>query len=690
MSAQRPGPPGGAGRPPFAMGPRGGPGMMGAPAEKAKNFRGTIRRLVSFLRPFWAQLALVLFFSITSTVFVIVSPRILGDITNKVVNGYTRERAYDQVIARLPAGTQIPPGTTGADVLAQLPPDVLQKIPEAQRSAIATMDLSRRPGIDYAGIRRLVELLIGLYLLSAFLGYVQAWIMAGLSQRVTFDLRRGISEKMDRLPLRYFDARTHGEVLSRVTNDVETVSQTLNQSLSQIVTSVTLIVGILIMMLSISWVMTTVALLLLPVSMLSMRAIIRRSQGYFVQQQVSLGQLNGHVEEMFSGHMVMKAFGGERQSVAAFRAINGRLYESAWKAQFISGLMFPVMIFVGNIGYVAVAVLGGWLAIQGRVRIGDIQAFIQYMGQFTQPITQTANVANVLQSTAAAAERVFEFLDEPEESPDPADPVRLPAVRGEVEFDDVVFGYDPAKTIINGFSAHIAPGQRVAIVGPTGAGKTTMVNLLMRFYDPDQGEIRIDGVSTRAMSRADVRRLFAMVLQDSWLFTGTIEENIAYGKPGATPEEIRAAAEAAHADHFIRAIPGGYQMELNEAADNVSAGEKQLLTIARAMLADAPMLILDEATSSVDTRTEALIQEAMERLMTGRTSFVIAHRLSTIRDADLILVMRNGNIVELGRHEELLERNGFYADLYNSQFAPPVIAGSQDQRAPAGAVTTGE
>jgi ATP-binding cassette subfamily B protein len=494
-------------------------------------------------------------------------------------------------------------------------------------------------------------------------------MMAGISQQVTFNLRHEISQKIDRLPLRYFDTRTHGEVLSRVTNDVDTVSQTLNQSLASIVTSVTTIIGILVLMISISWEMTIVALLILPISMFSMRAIIGRSQGYFVQQQATLGHLNGHVEEMFSGHTVMKAFGGEQRSITNFRAINAKLYESAWKAQFLSGLMFPIMFFVGNLGYVAVAVLGGWLAIQGNVRIGDIQAFIQYMNQFTQPVTQTANVANVLQSTAAAAERVFEFVDAEEEPENVATPVRLTHVPGEVEFDHVVFGYDPDKVIINDFSVHVSPGQRVAIVGPTGAGKTTLVNLLMRFYDPTSGDIRIDGVSTREMTRADVRRLFGMVLQDSWLFTGTIEENIAYGNPSATPMEIRAAAETAHADHFIRALPGGYEMELNEEADNISAGEKQLLTIARAMLANAPMLILDEATSSVDTRTEALIQEAMDRLMTGRTSFVIAHRLSTIKNADLILVMRDGNIVEHGTHDDLLARQGFYADLYNSQFA---------------------
>lgn len=674
MSDARPGGPPAApppGRPPMFGGRM---PAIGGPAEKPKNFGATMRRLIDYLRPFWASLIVVLAFAIASTIFAVVSPRILGNITNKVVGGYTQEQAYDRFMDDLPPGTEIAPGTTGAELLAGLSPEALAQIPESERSGIENLDLSKRPGINFDGILRLVELLIGLYLLSALFGYIQAWVMAGVSQKVTFNLRRDLSKKVDRLPLRYFDTRTHGEVLSRITNDVETINQTLNQSLSQIITSVTTIIGILVLMLTISWQMTIVALLILPISMLLMRAIIGKSQAYFVEQQASLGQMNGHVEEMFSGHTVMKAFGGEKRSIESFRDINGKLYTSGWKSQFLSGLMMPIMMFVSNIGYVAVAVLGGWLAIQGQVRIGDIQAFIQYMNQFTQPITQVANVANVIQSTAAAAERVFEFLDESEETADSKTPVSLANVRGEVEFDHVIFGYDPEKIIVKDFSAHIKPGQRVALVGPTGAGKTTMVNLLMRFYDPDQGEIRIDGVSTRDMTRAEVRQLFGMVLQDSWLFTGTIEENIAYGSAGATPEEVRAAAEAAHADHFIRALPGGYGMELNEEADNISAGEKQLLTIARAMLAKAPMLILDEATSSVDTRTEALIQEAMERLMMGRTSFVIAHRLSTIKTADLILVMRDGNVVEQGTHDELMTQNGFYADLYNSQFAVPLAA----------------
>ena len=671
MSQQRPN--AAPARSPFMMG-RGPAALAGGPVEKPRNFKRTMGRLIAYLRPFWVKLAFILVFAIASTIFAIVSPRILGNITNTVVSGYTQDQIYDRVHELLPAGTTIPEGTTGAELLAQLPPNVVANIPVSERSEIATMDLSHRPGIDFDAIKRLMFLLIGLYLLSAAFGYVQQWMMAGVSQSVTYDLRRDIASKMDRLPLRFFDARTHGEVLSRVTNDVETVNQTLNQTLSQVITSVVTIVGVLVMMISISWELTLVALLVLPTSFLFVKLIISRSQGYFVQQQRSLGQLNGHVEEMISGHTVMKAFGGEERSVGAFRDINGELYTSAWKAQFLSGLMFPIMNFVSNLGYVAVAVLGGYLAIKGQIRIGDIQAFVQYMNQFTQPISQTANVANVMQSTAAAAERVFEFLDEVEESADSAAVAPPPSIRGEVEFDHVVFGYDTSRVIIKDFSAHVHPGQRVAIVGPTGAGKTTMVNLLMRFYDPTSGDIRIDGISTQSLARSEVRNMFAMVLQDSWLFTGTIEDNIAYGRSSASPAMVQTAALTAHADHFIRSLPGGYEMELNEEADNISAGEKQLLTIARAMLADAPMLILDEATSSVDTRTEALIQQAMERLMVGRTSFVIAHRLSTIKNADLILVMQDGNIVEQGTHVDLLAANGFYADLYFSQFSGPAIA----------------
>jgi ATP-binding cassette subfamily B protein len=571
------------------------------------------------MKPFWISIIFVFVFAIVSTVFAILSPKILGNMTNEIVIGLTKS---------------------------------------------VQIDFSK---IAYFGI----ELLI-LYILSATFSYIQGWMMTGVSQKITYRFRRDISEKINRLPLAYFDKRTFGEVLSRVTNDVDTVSQTLNQSLAQIVTSITMIIGIVIMMFTISWQMTLVSLVLVPLSFILIAVIVKKSQHYFKEQQDSLGELNGHVEEMYAGHNVMRVSNGEQQSIQKFEKINEKLYGSAWMSQFLSGLMMPIMTFVGNLGFVGVAVLGGWLAVNGKIQIGDIQAFIQYVNQFNQPIVQTANIANVMQSTAAAAERVFEFLDEKEESVETDKKVMqesaTKSAKGSVDFDKVVFGYDPDKVIIKGFTASIKSGTRIAIVGPTGAGKTTMVNLLMRFYDVNSGAIKIDGVDTRDMKRAEVRKLFGMVLQDTWLFNGTIRENIAYGKPDATAEEIVAAAGAAHADHFIHALPQGYDLKLNEEADNISQGEKQLLTIARAMLIKTPMLILDEATSSVDTRTELLIQKAMENLMKGKTSFVIAHRLSTIRDADLILVMKDGNIVEQGNHKELLAKKGFYEELYNSQF----------------------
>jgi len=641
--------------------------------EKAKNFKGTMSNLITYMRPFWVSIIIVLVFAIASTVFTIVSPRILGNITNQVVNDYTNRALYDQITSKLPKGVTLPPGTTGAELLKQAPPAMLKKIPANKLATIKALDFSKRPGINFQKIADIALLLIVLYLLSTLFSYIQGWIMSGVSQKITYRFRRDISEKINRMPLKYFDTKTHGEVLSRVTNDVETVSQTLNQSMTQIVTSITMIVGILGMMFSISWLLTLVTLVILPFSFGFIGAVVKRSQKHFRNQQATLGKLNGHVEEMYSGHNVMKVFNGEKRSIEKFQTINRGLYESAWKSQFLSGLMFPIMNFIGNLGFVGVSVVGGWLAIRGSINIGDIQAFIQYVRQFNQPISQTANVANILQSTAAAAERVFEFLGEEEEIPQAEQPVEIKSVKGAVEFDNVVFGYNPEKTIIKGFTASIQPGQRVAIVGPTGAGKTTMVNLLMRFYDVNQGSIKIDGIDIRDMRRSGVRKMFGMVLQDTWLFNGTIKENIAYSNPEATDEEILAAAKAAHVDRFVHSLPNGYDMVLNEEADNVSQGEKQLLTIARALLANPPMLILDEATSSVDTRTEVLIQKAMETLMEGRTSFVIAHRLSTIRDADLILVMDNGNIVEQGTHNELLSANGFYASLYNSQFTVPAV-----------------
>jgi len=608
-----------------------GPGRHGVGLiEKPKNFSATIKKLISYLEPFWVSMIFVLVFAIASTIFAIVSPKILGNMTNQIVGDYMEIRLYEQTASGL-----------------------------LETKAMA------RPHVDFNILKFFAIELLVLYILSAIFSYIQGWIMAGVSQKITYRFRRDISEKINRLPLSYFDKRTFGEVLSRVTNDVDTVSQTLNQILTQIVTSAALLVGILAMMFSISWQMTIVSLVLVPLSFVLIAAIVKRSQRYFKEQQASLGEINGHIEEMYAGHNVMRVFNGEKRSVDKFKKINNKLFDSAWKSQFLSGLMMPIMVFVGNLGFVGVSVFGGWLAVLGKIRIGDIQAFIQYINLFNQPIMQMANVANVLQSTAASAERVFEFLDKKEEGREDDKNIEIKNIKGGVEFDNVVFGYNEDKPIIKGFSAVIKPGQRAAIVGPTGAGKTTIVNLLMRFYDVNSGVIKIDGIDIREMKRADIRKMFGMVLQDTWLFNGTIRENIAYGKPDATEEEIAAAARA---DHFIHSLPQGYDLLLNEETDNISQGEKQLLTIARAMLAKTPMLILDEATSSVDTRTEFLIQEAMENLMEGKTSFVIAHRLSTIRNADLILVMDDGNIVEQGTHKELLAKKGFYASLYNSQF----------------------
>ncbi len=606
---------------PGRRGPRIGHGMAAAmmPGEKPKDFKGAIRQLLTYMGAYRYTLLVALLIAVASTVFTIVGPKILGRATTTLFEG---------VMARI-AGTG---------------------------------------DIDFAAIGRILLLALGLYVASAVLNYAQGWMMTGISMDIAYRLRRDIAAKIHRLPLRYFDRTPYGEVLSRVTNDVDVINQTLAQGLSQTVTSVVSLVGILVMMLTISWQMTLAALLMLPLSAGLVRVVVKRSQRYFGQQQEYLGHVNGHVEETFGGHLVVKAFGNEAQRLGTFDRLNEVLYNSAWKSQFLSGIMMPLMRFVSNLGYVAVSVLGGYLAVKQLVTVGDIQAFLQYVRNFTQPIQQMANIANVLQSTAAAAERVFTFLNEPEEEPDPADAVVLEQVQGRVEFRHVRFGYLPGKPVIKDFSAVIEPGQKVAIVGPTGAGKTTLVKLLMRFYDVDAGAILIDGHDIRTFRRADLRRLFGMVLQDTWLFNGTIMENIRYGRPDASDEEVIAAARAAHADHFIRTLPEGYQTVINEESTNISSGEKQLLTIARAFLADPPMLILDEATSNVDTRTELLIQRAMDRLMKGRTSFVIAHRLSTIRNADNILVIRAGDIVEQGTHEELLARGGFYAEMYYSQF----------------------
>ena len=599
---------------PMGGGPR---GMM--PGEKAKNFKGTIGKLLKYLGRFKIAIACSLVFAAASTVFMVVGPKISGQATTELATG---------IIAQLTG--------TGS--------------------------------IDFGAIGRILLTLGGLYLLSAGLSGVQGWLMSGVATKVSYSMRKEISQKINRLPLSYFDKVQSGDVLSRITNDVDTVTQTLNQSLSQMVTSVTQMVGIFIMMLSISPTMTLVALCILPVSMLIVSQVVRRSQPLFQKQQKYLGMANGHVEEMYGAHLVVKAFNGEHNSIEEFERINDQLYQSAWKSQFLSGAMMPLMNFVGNLGYVCICILGGFLTLNGNIQVGDIQAFIQYVRQFTQPITQIANISNVLQQTAAAAERVFEFLEEEEEIPDPADPVSNENLEGNVSFDHVQFGYTPDKIIIHDFSAHVKQGQKVAIVGPTGAGKTTMVKLLMRFYELNNGSISIDGHDIREFTRDGLRDMFGMVLQDTWLYNGSIMENIRYGRLDATDEEVIAAAKAAQVHHFVQTLPGGYNMELNEEASNVSQGQKQLLTIARTILSDPKILILDEATSSVDTRTEIAIQKAMDHLMEGRTSFIIAHRLSTIRDADLILVMKDGDIIETGNHQQLLEKHGFYYELYNSQF----------------------
>ncbi len=600
-------------------GPMGGPRMM-MPGEKARDFKGTMRKLLQFLKPYRASILIVMVFAAFSTVFSIIGPKILGKATTRLFEG----------------------------VLAQIS--------------------GTGEGIDFVYIGNILLIMVGLYLLSSLFAYIQGWIMSGIAARITYRFRKDLAEKINRMPLKYFDGTNHGEVLSRVTNDVDTVSQTLNQSLSQILSNIVTVIGVLIMMISISWQMTLIALLTIPISLVITGLVIKNSQKFFKQQQEYLGHVNGHVEEMYGGHIVMKAFNGEAQSVVKFDNFNSTLYSSAWKSQFLSGLMMPVMGFVGNLSYVAVAILGGTLAIRNLITVGDIQAFIQYVRSFTQPISQLANISNILQQTAAAAERVFAFLEEPEEVAETADSVKLTAVSGRVEFEHVCFGYDPEKIIIKDFSASIAPGQKIAIVGPTGAGKTTLVKLLMRFYGVNCGSIRVDGHNVKDFTRADLRDMFGMVLQDTWLYNGTIMDNIRYGRTDATDEEIYAAARAAHVDHFVHTLPEGYQMVLNEETTNISQGQKQLLTIARAVLSDPKILILDEATSSVDTRTEILIQQAMDNLMKNRTSFIIAHRLSTIRNADLILVLNEGDVVEQGTHAELLARNGFYAELYNSQF----------------------
>ncbi len=616
---QRPGGFGGPGRGPMGGGPMGGMMMV---VQKPKNFRATLFRLLGYFKPQAFALVIVLVTAIISTVFNIVGPKVLGLATTKLFEG---------VVAKF------------------------RHIPGA--------------AIDFNYIGTVLLILAGLYIISSIFGYIQQYIMAGVAQKTVYRLRREVDEKLARLPLKFYDSRTHGEIMSRAVNDMDNISNTLQQSFTQFITSAVTLICVIVMMLTISPILTTVVLVTFPMSIFVTTVIAKRSQGYFRDQQRALGQLNGHVEEMYTGHKIVKAFGRERDSLATFDDLNNKLYQAGWRAQFVSGMIMPLMNFIGNIGYVFVAVIGGVMVTQRSISIGDVQAFIQYARQFTMPITQLASFTNIIQSTMASAERVFELLDEAEEIPDPVNAPAIAAPRGAVEFQHVSFSYAPDVPLIEDLNISVKPGQTIAIVGPTGAGKTTLVNLLMRFYDVTSGAIRVDGVDIRDLKRGDLRRMFGMVLQDTWLFNGTIRENIAYGREGATEEQIVQAAKAAYADHFIRTLPNNYDTVLSEEASNLSQGQKQLLTIARAILADPAILILDEATSSVDTRTEINIQRAMLTLMQGRTSFVIAHRLSTIRDADLILVMNHGRIVEQGTHQELLARNGFYADLYNSQFA---------------------
>lgn len=595
----------------------GGPGMM--PAEKPKDFKGSIKKLIHYMGRYWAAIIAVMIFAAVSTVFSVFGPKVMGKATTALAEG---------LMSKI-AGTG---------------------------------------GIDFSYIGKILLFTLGLYLASAAFTFIQGWIMTAITQKTCYRMRKEISEKINRMPMKYFESRTYGEVLSRITNDVDTLGQSLNQSITQIITSVTTLVGVLIMMLSISPLMTLIALVILPVSVFLISFVIKHSQKYFKQQQEYLGHINGQIEEVYGGHLVIQAYNKEEDTIEEFNNTNDVLYQSAWKSQFLSGLMMPIMTFVGNLGYAGVAISGGILAIRGTITIGEIQAFIQYVKSFTQPIQQIAQVANQLQSMTAASERVFAFLEEEEEEIEGKETICMDDIRGEVEFSHVHFGYNPDQIIIKDFSEKVLPGQKIAIVGPTGAGKTTMVKLLMRFYDVSEGAIYVDGHDIRDYNRHELREAFGMVLQDTWLFKGTIMDNIRYGRLDATDEEVIEAAKAAHAHHFIQTLPGGYQMELNEDASNVSQGQKQLLTIARAILADNRIMILDEATSSVDTRTEVRIQKAMDNLMKGRTSFIIAHRLSTIRNADMILVMKDGDIIEQGTHEELLAKQGFYADLYNSQF----------------------
>lgn len=652
-------------------------GHSQSPAEKPRHFRQTVLRLADYLKDYTRQIVITIILTLGGVILTVIGPKVLGDMINQVTDDYSANKVYESVKRSLPRQTKLPVGTTVKQLMERTPASErnkftaqLAKLPDNQRRKIMALDITKKPNYHFDTMASTGLWLAAIYIIGAILSYLEGWVIAGVTQRAVYRLRREISRKINTLPLSYFDRHSYGDVLSRITNDIDTVSQNLSSVITQAFQSIVMVVGILAMMISINLMLTGAVMLTLPISAIVVGIVFRLSQKYFASQQEILGKLNGHIEETYSGHNIVKIFGGEKRAISKFNRYNNSLYRSSWRAQFIAGVVYPMMEFVGNLGFVIIVMLGGYLVVKERLQIGDIQAFSQYIRRFNQPITQIANLTGLIQSIIAASERVFSFIDQPDEAITwQKGGQTISRVTGRISFDHVKFGYDSDRPVIHALSVEIKPGQKVAIVGPTGAGKTTIVNLLMRFYDPDEGIIKLDGVDTRQISRHNIRRNFGMVLQDTWLFEGTIKENLLYGKPDAGEEELRVAVETAMVDHIIKSLPGGMDTVLGESADNISAGEKQLLTIARAMLVNAPITILDEATSNVDTRTERLIQQAMDKLVEGRTSFVIAHRLSTIRNADLILVMDHGDIVESGTHDSLLEQNGFYAKLYNAQFA---------------------
>lgn len=652
-------------------------GHSQSPAEKPRHFRQTMLRLADYLKDYTRQIVITIILTLGGVILTVIGPKVLGDMINQVTDDYSANKVYESVKRSLPRQTKLPAGTTVKQLMERTPAPErskftaqLAKLPDNQQRKIMALDITKKPNYHFDTMASTGLWLAAIYIIGAILSYLEGWVIAGVTQRAVYRLRREISRKINTLPLSYFDRHSYGDVLSRITNDIDIVSQNLSSVITQAFQSIVMVVGILAMMISMNLMLTGAVMLTLPISAIVVGIVFRLSQKYFASQQEILGKLNGHIEETYSGHNIVKIFGGEKRAISKFNRYNNSLYRSSWRAQFIAGVVYPMMEFVGNLGFVIVITLGGYLAAKGRLQIGDIQAFSQYIRRFNEPITQIADLTGLIQSIIAASERVFSFIDQPDEAITwQKGGQTISRVTGRISFDHVKFGYDSDRPVIHDLSVEIKPGQKVAIVGPTGAGKTTIVNLLMRFYDPDEGIIKLDGVDTRQISRHNIRRNFGMVLQDTWLFEGTIKENLLYGKPDASEEELRVAVETAMVDHIIKSLPGGMDTILGESADNISAGEKQLLTIARAMLANAPITILDEATSNVDTRTERLIQQAMDKLVEGRTSFVIAHRLSTIRNADLILVMDHGDIVESGTHDSLLEQNGFYAKLYNAQFA---------------------